>query len=157
MNVLIVEDEKRLADTLSEILKNQKISSDVVYDGKDGYDYAETGIYDVILLDIMLPKLSGFEVVKKLREKKIKTPVILLTARDEIGDKVKGLDAGADDYLTKPFSTEELLARIRAVSRRKGEVVLNELLFSDLTLNLTTYTATCGDKSIKLGFIEYEI
>lgn len=157
MRILIVEDEVRLADTLGEIMHTQKYSYDIVYDGEDGLAYGESGIYDVIILDIMLPKMNGFDVVKNLRKKKINTPVILLTARDEVSDKVKGLDSGADDYLTKPFSSEELLARIRAVSRRQGEVVLDELTFSDLTLNLANYQLSCGAKSIHLGFKEFEI
>lgn len=105
----------------------------------------------------MLPKMNGFDVVRTLRSKKVSTPVILLTARDEVTDKVKGLDCGADDYLTKPFSTEELLARIRAVSRRLGEVLLDELQFADLTLNLSNCTLSCKTKSIKLGYKEFEI
>ncbi len=157
MNVLVVDDEKMLADSICEILSGQKIQCEAVYDGEDGYDYAASGIYDVILLDIMLPRQNGFEVLKKLRKNKINTPIILLTARDEVSDKVKGLDCGADDYLTKPFSSEELLARIRAVSRRKGEVVLNELTFGDLRLNLETFALACGENSIRLGFKEFEI
>ena len=150
MHILVVEDEVRLAETLKEILKTQKYTCDLVYDGEDGLAYAESGIYDVILLDIMLPKMNGFDVVRTLRSKKVSTPVILLTARDEVTDKVKGLDCGADDYLTKPFSTEELLARIRAVSRRLGEVLLDEMQFADLTLNLSNCTLSGKTKSIKL-------
>lgn len=157
MNVLIVEDEIRLADSLRQIMKNQRYSCDVVHDGQDGLDYALSEIYDVIILDIMLPKLNGFEVVKGMRKKGVKTPVILLTARDELEDKIKGLDVGADDYLTKPFFAEELLARIRAVTRRQGEVIIDELKYGDLTLNLNNYSLYCGDKSIHLGFKEFEI
>lgn len=157
MNILLVEDEIPLAESIGQILKEHKIYCDIVYDGLDGYDYASAGIYDVILLDIMLPKMNGFEVLTKLRNNKINTPVILLTARDRVSDKVKGLDAGADDYLTKPFSTEELLARIRAVSRRKGEILLNEITFGDLTLNLNSCQLTCGESSLRLGFKEFEI
>jgi len=157
MRVLIVEDEVRLADTLGEIMHTQKYTYDIVYDGADGLSYGESDIYDVIILDIMLPKMNGFDVVKNLRSKKIKTPVILLTARDEITDKVKGLDCGADDYLTKPFSAEELLARVRAISRRQGEVVLNELKFADLALNLSNYSLNSGKKSLHLGYKEFEI
>lgn len=157
MNVLIVEDEIRLADSLKQIMKNQKYSCDVVYDGQDGLDYALSGIYDVVILDIMLPKLDGFEVLKGIRKSGIKTPVILLTARDDLEYKVKGLDVGADDYLTKPFFAEELLARIRAVTRRQGEVILDELKFGDLILNLNNYSLYCGEKSIHLGFKEFEI
>lgn len=157
MRVLIVEDEKRIADALGRIMKDNKYSCDVVYDGLDGYLYAESDIYDVIILDIMLPKMSGLEVVKKLRSKKIKTPVLLLTARDSIQDKVQGLDSGADDYLTKPFSKDELLARIRALTRRQGEVIMDELTFSDITLSLSSYSLQCGEKSVHLGFKEFEI
>ena len=157
MHILVVEDEVRLAETLKEILKTQKYTCDFVYDGEDGLAYAESGIYDVILLDIMLPKMNGFDVVRTLRSKKVSTPVILLTARDEVTDKVKGLDCGADDYLTKPFSTEELLARIRAVSRRLGEVLLDEMQFADLTLNLANCTLSGKTKSFKLGYKEFEI
>lgn len=157
MRVLIVEDEIRLADTLSQLMKENKYQTDVVHDGHDGLIYAQSGIYDVIVLDVMLPKMTGFEVVKKMREEKDKTPVILLTARDEINDKVKGLDCGADDYMTKPFSPEELLARIRALSRRQGDIIPEELTFFDLTLNLSTYTLSLGSKSVHLGYKEFEV
>lgn len=157
MRVLIVEDEKRIADALGRMMKDNKYSCDVVYDGLDGYLYAESEIYDVIVLDIMLPKLSGIEIVKKLRANKIKTPVLLLTARDSVQDIVTGLDSGADDYLTKPFTKEELLARIRALTRRQGEIIINELRFGDVVLNLSSYTLICGEKSIHLGFKEFEI
>jgi len=142
MRVLIVEDEKRIADALGRIMKDNKYSCDVVYDGLDGFLYAESDIYDVIILDVMLPKMSGLEIVKELRNKKIKTPVLLLTARDSIQDKVSGLDSGADDYLTKPFSKEELLARIRALTRRQGEVIMDELIYADIVLSLSRYTLT---------------
>ena len=157
MHILVVEDEVRLVESLGEILKGQKYTCDLVFDGRDGLDYAESGIYDVILLDIMLPKMSGFDVVKELRKKKVSTPVILLTARDEVTDKVRGLDCGADDYLTKPFSTDELLARIRAVSRRQGEVLMDELEYADLRLNLSNCTLSGKAKSVKLGYKEFEI
>lgn len=157
MRVLIVEDEIRLADSIGELMKEQKYAVDIVYDGKDGYDYAVSGIYDVIILDIMLPGMNGFEIVKSLRRQKVSTPVILLTARDETSDKVRGLDCGADDYMTKPFQVEELLARVRALSRRQGEVILEELKYKNLTLNLANYSLSCGSKSIHLGFKEFEI
>lgn len=157
MRVLIVEDEKRIADALGRMMKDNKYSCDVVYDGLDGYLYAESDIYDVIVLDIMLPKMNGIDVVKKMRANKIKTPVLLLTARDSVQDIVTGLDSGADDYLTKPFTKEELLARIRALTRRQGEVIIDELKFGDITLNLSGYNLSCGEKSIHLGFKEFEI
>lgn len=122
MRILIVEDEVNLAEALAQILIKNKYTADAVYDGVSGLDYGSSDIYDIIILDIMLPKMNGIEVLKQLRKAKIATPVLLLTAKDEIADKVAGLDSGADDYLTKPFATEELLARVRAMSRRRGEV-----------------------------------
>jgi DNA-binding response OmpR family regulator len=157
MRILIVEDEPRLADVLAQIMVEAKYMADVTYDGQEGLDYALSGQYDVIILDVMLPKKNGFEVVKELRSSKIDTPVIMLTARDDTGDKILGLDKGADDYMTKPFVPEELLARIRALSRRQGEVVLEELTFGDLTLQLSTNDLWCLGRSIHLGFKEFEI
>lgn len=157
MRVLIVEDEQRIADALCKIMESCKYACDVVYDGLDGFLYAESAIYDVIILDVMLPRMSGFDIVKRLRDKKIKTPILMLTARGETEDKVKGLDSGADDYMTKPFSKEELLARVRALTRRQGEVILDELTFNDLVLNLSSYTLSKGEKSVRLGLKEFEI
>ncbi len=157
MQVLVVEDEKRLADALAQILTEQKYMVDIAYDGIDGLDYALSGIYDIIILDIMLPKLDGYEVASRLRKEKIGTPILMLTAKDQISDKVKGLDAGADDYMTKPFAPEELLARIRALTRRQGEVVIDELTFEDIVLNLSTCDLSCSVKSVHLNFKEFEI
>lgn len=157
MRILIVEDEIRLAQALGQIMKEQKYAADIVHNGMDGFDYAMSGQYDVVVLDVMLPGYSGFEVVKKMRGAKNATPVILLTAKDEVSDKIQGLDCGADDYMTKPFVPEELLARIRALSRRQGEVIMDELNFSDLKLNLSANTLYCGAKSVRLGFKEFEV
>lgn len=157
MKVLIVEDEIRLADTLGQIMSENKYLVDVVHDGISGLDYAKSNLYDIIVLDVMLPKKNGFEVVRELRRLKIATPVILLTARDEVSDKVTGLDMGADDYLTKPFVPDELLARIRALTRRQGEVVMDELSFLDITLNISMYALQSGNKSIHLGHKEFEV
>jgi len=159
MNILVVEDEVRLADAIGQILKEQRYQVDVVYDGQDGYDYGATGQYDVIVLDVMLPRMDGFSVVNSLRKDHIKTPVIMLTAKDELKSKIQGLDAGADDYMTKPFQSEELLARVRALSRRQGEVVLDELEFNDLVLNLSTCDLSCRatDKKVHLGYKEFEV
>ncbi len=157
MNILIIDDEVQLADGICEICRSQKWSCDAVYDGQDGLSYAESGIYDVIVLDIMLPKLNGFEVLKSLRAKHINTPIILLTARDGIKDKVSGLDYGADDYLTKPFSKDELLARIRALSRRTGDIIIDVLKYGDLILDLNAYTLSCNEKSLHIGHKEFEI
>ncbi len=157
MYILIVEDEKRLSDALTQIMREQKYTVDAVYDGEDGYQYALCGDYDAIVLDVMLPKRSGFEVVKALRKEKVATPVLLLTARDELESKVAGLDCGADDYMTKPFAPEELTARIRALTRRQGEVVLEEMTFEDLTLELSNCDLKCGVKHIRLSFKEFEV
>ncbi len=157
MQILIVEDEVRLAEALAQILREQKYIVDAVYDGRDGYDYAASGQYDVIVLDVMLPSMDGFQVVRALRENRIQTPVLLLTAKDELRDKIHGLDCGADDYMTKPFAPEELCARIRALSRRQGDVILEEMTFDDLTLNLSTYDLSRDSKSVHLGFKEFEV
>lgn len=156
MRILIVEDERRLADALCQILTEQKYMVDVVYDGKDGYDYARSGIYDVIILDIMLPHMDGYEILERLRRDKISSAIMLLTAKDSISDKVKGLDLGADDYMTKPFSTEELLARVRMLSRRHGEIVLNTMEYGDIILNLDTseLSSTRTDKTVRLIYKE---
>ncbi|MBQ6119899.1 MAG: response regulator transcription factor [Clostridia bacterium] len=157
MQILVVEDEKRLAEALAQILIEKKYMVDIASDGRDGLDYGLSGIYDVIILDVMLPKMDGFAVAGELRKNKIDTPILMLTAKDQVADKVKGLDAGADDYMTKPFAPEELLARVRALTRRQGEVVIDELTFGDLTLNLATCDLICGAKSVHLNFKEFEI
>jgi two component transcriptional regulator, winged helix family len=157
MNILIVEDEINLAMALKEIMDKQRYQTTIAFDGEDGYLYASNGDYDLIILDGMLPKMDGFEIIKKLRALKIKTPVIMLTARDGIKDKIEGLDSGADDYMTKPFVPEELLARVRALSRRKGEVVLNELVYEDIMLNLSLSELSCGEKTIGLSYTELEM
>lgn len=157
MRILLVEDEVHLAMALVEILKKHSYSADAVHDGESGLEYARSGIYDLIILDIMLPKLSGIEILKALREDKNPVPVLMLTAKDEIEDKVNGLDYGADDYMTKPFSTEELLARIRALSRRKGEIRDDELTFGDITLKLKKNELDSGDNQVKLSLKEFQI
>jgi DNA-binding response OmpR family regulator len=157
MQVLIVEDEGRLAQALEQILRGQKHRADVVRTGPEGLDYALAGHYDVMVLDVMLPGMDGFEVVRRMRAEKNATPVLMLTAKDEIPDKVRGLDRGADDYMTKPFAPEELLARLRALARRQGEVVLDLLRFADLTLDLSASTLRCGEKSVRMGYKELEI
>ena len=157
MRVLIVEDEKRLAQALGQIMEEQRYQVDIVYDGQDGLDYALSGQYDIVVLDVMLPKKDGFEVVRQLREINQSVPVLMLTARDDVTDKVLGLDCGADDYMTKPFSPEELLARIRALSRRQGDVLLEDIHWADLTLKLSSRTLHCGAKSVSLGFKEFEV
>ena len=157
MQILIVEDEKRLAEALKQILTEQKYMADVVYDGVDGFEYGVSGIYDVIILDIMLPGKDGYQVAYELIKNKIDTPILMLTAKDTIPDKVSGLNSGADDYMTKPFAPEELLARIKALTRRKGEVVLDEQSFGDFDFNASTNTLSKDSKSVRLNFKEAEI
>lgn len=157
MKILIVDDEVKLADALGEVFRRNKFLADVVYDGEDGYFYAKKGDYDVVVLDVMMPNMDGFQVVQKLRQAKCNVPVLMLTAKDEISSRVKGLDCGADDYLTKPFATEELLARVRALARRPSERVNDTYAFCDTILDTGNYTLCCGEKSVSLGAKEYEI
>ena len=157
MRALIVEDDRALARTLGEMLKSAYFESDISYDGESGLDNGLSDTYDLIVLDIMLPKKDGFAVAKELRRARIGTPILMLTARTETGDKVRGLDSGADYYLTKPFEMSELLACVRALTRRQGEVVMDELTFGDLTLNLSTCDLCYGDKKVRLGKKEFSI
>jgi two-component system response regulator ArlR len=158
MRILIVEDEVNLAEALSQILKKHHYSVDIVHDGQAGLDNALSGIYDLLLLDIMLPGIDGITLLKTIRVKGIHTPVIMLTAKGEIPDKIAGLDHGADDYVAKPFSTGELLARIRASLRRKGEVIPEDgLRFEDLELNTSTLKLMCKGKELKLILKESEL
>lgn len=157
MQVLIVEDDIRLAMALEAILKKNKYQVDLVYNGADGLSYAESGIYDVIVLDVMLPKMNGFQVVSELRRHKVNTPVLMLTARDTLHDKVGGLDSGADDYMTKPFAPAELLARLRSLTRRQGEMIFDELKVGNTVLDLESCELSTSKKSIHLGFKEYSI
>ena len=157
MRALIVEDDRALARTLGEMLKSAHFESDISYDGESGLDNGLSDTYDLIVLDIMLPKKDGFSIAKELRQAKIDTPILMLTARTETGDKVRGLDSGADYYLTKPFEMSELLACVRALTRRQGEVVMDELTFGDLTLNLSTCDLCYGDKKVRLGKKEFSI
>ena len=157
MNLLIVEDEAALAGALEHILRKAGNLTDWVADGQSALDYIRGCSYDLVLLDIMLPKLDGISVLRQIRSEGIQTPVLLLTARATVPDKVLGLNAGADDYLTKPFDPEELLARIGAMTRRKGTMVLNELTYEDLTLDLNTVTLRCGKRDVQLSPKEFEI
>ena len=157
MNILVVEDERNLADAICQILDNAGYHAEAVYDGRSGLTTAESGLYDAVVLDVMLPKMSGTEVVHELRRQRIGVPVLMLTARTATSDKVTGLDAGADDYMTKPFESEELLARLRALTRRQGEVVLDEVSFADLTLDLTTHDLHCAERSVHLSGKEFEV
>ena len=158
MKLLLVEDEKQLSEALQQILIKNKYTVDAVYNGDEGLDYALTDVYDVIILDIMLPKRNGIEILKMIRKRKISTPVILLTAKGSVEDRILGLDSGADDYLPKPFSPDELLARLRALTRRNGDFINeNTLEVSDIKLNLSTYDMEVNDNSITLTQKEFEI
>lgn len=136
MRILLVEDEIGIAEPLSKLMEKNNLPTDVVYDGVSGFIQAQKNIYDVIVLDIMLPEMNGLEVLRRIREQGLHTPVLLLTAKDSVDDKVRGLELGADDYLTKPFSAKELIARVRALSRRRPEIVSSEKSsFGDVVFN----------------------
>lgn len=157
MKILIVEDERSLARALRQILEEAGYEAESVYAGDDGLHYAGTNAYDLIVLDVMLPGMDGFSVVRALRQQMIRVPVLMLTARSSVTDKVNGLDAGADDYLTKPFEPEELLARIRCLLRRGDNAVLDEITAFDLRLTLATHHLLCGEQSIQLSSREFQI
>lgn len=158
MRILIIEDEVHLAEAVAQLLKKENFIVDISNDGESGLDNALTDIYDIILLDIMLPKIGGLEILQTLRKERIDTPILLLTARNQISDRVKGLDLGADDYLSKPFAHEELTARIRALLRRKGIVYdTREMSFGDITLDYYSLTLSCQSKSISVTLKESEL
>lgn len=159
MRILLVEDEKRMAQALCEILRLEKYDVDHYVSGLDGLSAIESNIYDVAVLDVMLPEMNGFEIAKTARSRGITTPILMLTAKAEVDDKVTGLDSGADDYLTKPFMTKELLARIRALSRRFSGVTSGALSFGDITLDTSTLTLSCSanGQSVRLSEKEYRI
>ena len=157
MRILVVEDEKDLNNIITKHLKKNNFSVDSVFNGEEALEYLDYGTYDLIILDIMLPKVNGYEVIKKLRENKNETAVLMLTARDSIEDKIKGLDLGADDYLIKPFDFGELLARIRALVRRKYGNTSNTLEIDDLCIDIAKKTVVRGGKNIELTGKEYEV
>ena len=158
MRVLIVEDEVRLASTLQDLLELNGYTADVCHDGEAGLDNALSAIYDVVLLDVMLPKLDGFTVLRRLRAEGNATPVLMLTARSELSDRVEGLDCGADYYLTKPFEPKELLACIRALTRRQPELRNTDVLeYGDLKLIKNSFTLSCGDRSLRLSRKEFDM
>lgn len=157
MRILVAEDEIRLAEALEHILTKEKYMVDVVHDGQDALDYGRSGIYDVIVMDVMMPGRDGYQVTAQLRREGISAPVLMLTAKDAVANKVEGLDCGADDYMTKPFASQELLARIRALSRRQGEVAVQTLSYGDLTLDLSSCDLKAAGRSTHLSFKEFEI
>ncbi len=157
MRILVVEDEKTLADLIKEGLEEESYSVDVAYDGEEGLFMAENEPFDIVVLDIMLPKINGIEILKSMRTKGIKTPVLMLTAKSEVEDKVSALNIGADDYLTKPFSFAELLARIKAILRRNFNEASSIIKISDLEINLSTHEVKRGGMSIELTSKEYAL
>ncbi len=159
MRLLLVEDEKRMAQALCEILRQEKYEVDHYANGLDGLAAIESDIYDIIILDVMLPGMNGYEIAKIARQKGIRTPILMLTAKAELDDKVTGLDSGADDYLTKPFMTKELLARLRALGRRNINTADGTLYYGDISLDTNTSTLSCttNGQSVRLSEKEYHI
>ena len=157
MRILLAEDERSLSRAVAALLERNHYAVDAVYDGREALDYLAGGNYDALILDIMMPKMDGMEVLRCLRQEGNSIPVLMLTARTTVPDKVAGLNAGADDYLTKPFDPEELLARVGAMTRRKGAMVLNEISFQDLTLDLNTVTLRCGARDVQLSPKEFAL
>lgn len=157
MNILIADDERDLTDALKEILKRNNYSVTVASDGETGLDFALSGVFDLIILDVMMPKIDGFTVLKTIREQKMDVPVLMLSAKAETANKIGGLNLGADDYITKPFDTEELLARIRALLRRKEKFTGDVLNYGDISLDRDNAALSCGDKKITLGKKEFQI
>lgn len=156
MKILIVEDEKLLADSLKNILEKKGFEVETAYDGETGEEYAMLGIYDLLILDVMMPGMNGLEVARSVRNKKCSTPILMLTAKSSLEDRIEGLNAGADYYLTKPFDTRELLACINALLRRQGGQV-DEMVFGNTTLDLSSSTLICDEKSIRLSAKEFDV
>ena len=157
MRILIVEDNRRLAESLGDILKSARFESDISYDGREGYERLMSGLYDGVLLDVMLPGMDGITLLKEARRRGCSTPVLMLTAKSETEDRVEGLESGADYYLTKPFDTGELLAALKAILRRGGELLPQVLTYGDIRLNQSTFCLEREGKSIRLGKREYEV
>lgn len=157
MQILIAEDEKALCSAVKKILEQHGYLVDAVYNGIDALEYAKSVDYELIILDVMMPGLDGFEVVRRLRSEKINSPVLMLTARTATSDKVTGLNSGADDYLTKPFETEELVARVGALTRRRGDVVIDSVTYRDLSLDLHSALLSRGENSVQLSHKEFEV
>ena len=157
MNILIVDDERALANTLSDLLKQNNYSVTTAYDGEEGLDHALTGIFDLFIFDVMMPRIDGFSLLREIRARKINTPVLMLTAKTELGDKIFGLNLGADDYITKPFHTDELMARIKALLRRKENFTGDVLTFADISLDRDSLTLIKGEKTVTLGKKEFQI
>jgi len=156
MKILVVEDEVLLAQSLKSLLEKKGFQVETVYDGEAGAQYAETGIYDLLILDVMMPKLNGFDVARQVRAQRCGTPILMLTAKSSLEDRICGLNAGADYYLTKPFDTRELLACINALLRRQGSQV-DEVVYGNTTLDLASCILLCGEKSVRLSAKEFDV
>ena len=156
MNILVIEDEKLLAQSIRAVLEQKGFAVETVYDGETGAEYARLGIYDLVILDVMLPGMDGFQVAQALRSGRCATPILMLTARSGIDDRIQGLNAGADYYLTKPFDTRELLACVGALLRRQGSQV-DELTFGNTALDLGSSQLVCGEKAVRLSAREFDV
>jgi len=156
MKILIIEDEKLLADSLKALLESRGFEAEAVYDGEDGREYALLGVYDLLILDVMMPKLNGYQVARQVRAQRCSTPILMLTAKGGLEDRIEGLNAGADYYLTKPFDSRELLACINALLRRQGNQV-DEMTFGNTALELGSGTLICGEKSVRLSAREFDV
>ena len=156
MKILVIEDEKLLADSIKTLLEGKGFEVEVAYDGETGVEYAELGIYDLLILDVMMPKMDGYQVAREVRAKRCTTSILMLTAKSAVEDRIYGLNSGADYYLTKPFDTRELLACINALLRRQGKQV-DELVFGNTSLDLDTCTLVCGGKSVRLSAREFDV
>lgn len=157
MRLLLAEDEKELSAALQAVLKRNHYEVDAVYDGQEAYDYLQAGNYDGVILDVMMPVMDGFELLKKIRAERDSIPVLMLTARAEVDDRVMGLDLGADDYLTKPFAMKELLARVRAITRRQNEAESSMLQYGNVTLDLSFFQLQVGDKKERIPNKEFQM
>ena len=156
MKILVIEDEKLLADSIKSMLERKGFQVECVYDGEAGKEYAELGIYDLLILDVMMPKMDGFEVARQVRRARCNTPILMLTARSDVLDRIAGLNAGADYYLTKPFDSGELLASINALLRRQGGQV-NEMVFGNTALDLSTGMLICDGNTVRLSAKEFDV
>ena len=156
MKILVIEDERLLAESIKSMLEQKGFQVECVYDGESGKEYAELGIYDLLILDVMMPKMDGYEVARQVRRSRCNTPILMLTARSDVQDRIAGLNAGADYYLTKPFDSGELLASINALLRRQGSEV-NELVLGNTSLDLSACTLNCGKNSVRLSAKEFDV
>jgi len=156
MKILIIEDEKLLADSLKALLEKKGFEVETVYDGESGAEYAELGVYDLLILDVMMPKLNGYEVARHVRSRRCGTPILMLTAKSSLEDRIEGLNAGADYYLTKPFDTRELLACINALLRRQGGQV-DELVLGNTSLDISSCMLICGENNVRLSAKEFDV